>query len=205
MSPGDCPIIEEAIRHLEAHPREQPGLAELAERCGLSRTHLQRVFERWAGVGPERFIQLLTPQYARERLRESRAPGASYNAALSDPSRLHDPFVNVEAVTPGELERRGEGPQICWGVHPSVFGECLIGTTSRGICWLAFVGEKDAATAEFRRFAWWKLLSAAAGASLALQLRAVFTAVAAPPTAKAVLAHPKQQEQQAIDVVCSVA
>lgn len=137
---SDYARIERAIRYLAAHFRRQPTLAEVARHAGLSEFHFQRLFTRWAGVSPKRFLQFLTADYARQLLRESQSlMDVAFEAGLSGPGRLHDLLVTVDAVTPGEFKREGEGLTIRYGDHDSPFGPCLIGVTERGMCWLAFV------------------------------------------------------------------
>lgn len=136
----DYERIERAIRYLEENYRQQPDLKELAHGAGLSEFHFQRLFRRWAGISPKRFLQYLTAGHAVRMLRESRSNlDAAYDAGLSGGGRLHDLLVNFHAVTPGELKRAGAGLTIQYGFHPSPFGECLIGVTARGVCHLGFV------------------------------------------------------------------
>jgi AraC family transcriptional regulator of adaptative response/methylated-DNA-[protein]-cysteine methyltransferase len=140
MSANDYQLVEQAIRYLEGNARRQPELREIAASVGLSEFHFQRLFQRWAGVSPKRFLQFQTAQEAKRVLREAGdLLDASFNAGLSGPGRLHDLIVNVEAVTPGEYKRRGAGLAISWGVHASPFGDCLLGLTPRGVCALEFL------------------------------------------------------------------
>jgi AraC family transcriptional regulator of adaptative response/methylated-DNA-[protein]-cysteine methyltransferase len=142
MSAQDAIRVEQAIRFLEAEYRRQPPLAEVATAVGLSPHHFQRLFKRWAGVSPKRFLQFLTIEHAKAALAEGRSVLAtSYEAGLSGGGRLHDLFVGVEAVTPGEFKERGRGLTISYGFHETPFGEGLFGVTPRGLCALAFVGE----------------------------------------------------------------
>ncbi len=144
-STPDYAYVERAIRFIEQHTRTQPGLAEIASHIGTSEFHLQRVFTRWAGISPKRFLQYLTHQHCRQLLRESRSLlDATYEAGLSSPGRLHDLFVTVEAVTPGEFKASGAGLDIAYGIHQSPFGDALIATTPRGICSINFVGDGGA-------------------------------------------------------------
>ncbi len=153
MSPLDYARIEKAILFLEENFRRQPSLGELAAHVGLSEYHFQRLFRRWAGISPKRFLQYLTAEYARELLREPRSTlEVAYEAGLSGPGRLHDLLVSVEAMTPGEVKRSGAGLTIRYGIHPSPFGECLLALTGRGICTLAFLPPegRDQGIAELR-------------------------------------------------------
>lgn len=144
----DYARIEKAIRFLENNAAEQPSLEEVAVHLGLSPYHFQRLFTRWAGVSPKRFLQYLTVEAAKQLLDDSASIlETALEVGLSGPSRLHDLFVNVEAVTPGEFKGSGEGLEIHFGVHPTPFGDCLVATSSRGICALEFLDtfEKRAA------------------------------------------------------------
>ncbi len=137
---SDYVRIEKAIAYLQSHFLEQPDLAAVARSVHLSEYHLQRVFTRWAGVSPKRFLQFLTVEHAKQRLANSKSLlDVTFDSGLSSPGRLHDLFVAAEAVTPGEFKTRGAGIHIHYGVHHSPFGACLVGLTGRGVCWLSFV------------------------------------------------------------------
>lgn len=136
----DYARIERAIRFLDRERTAAPSLAAVAEHVGLSESHFQRMFTRWAGISPKRFVQHRTAEVVKRLLRERRPVlEATYAAGLSGPGRLHDLVVNAEAVTPGELRRGGMGISVQYGFHPTPFGDCLIAITPRGICHLAFV------------------------------------------------------------------
>jgi AraC family transcriptional regulator of adaptative response/methylated-DNA-[protein]-cysteine methyltransferase len=151
---SDYERIEQIILYLEDHFRDQPDLATVAAQVGLSEYHMQRVFRRWAGISPKRFLQYLTAEYARTRLQDASVLDAAYDAGLSGPGRLHDLTVNVYAMTPGEVKQHGAGLTISYGFHDSPFGECLIGITARGICGLRFVTEDQASALETLRADW---------------------------------------------------
>lgn len=145
----DYEKIEQAIQYLDERSREQPSLADVAAHVGLSESHFQRLFTRWAGISPKRFLQFQTVAHARALLAESRSLlDATYEAGLSSAGRLHDLFVTIDAVTPGEFKRAGDGLTIQWGVHDTPFGECVIGTTPRGICGLYFATDGGIARAQ---------------------------------------------------------
>jgi AraC family transcriptional regulator of adaptative response/methylated-DNA-[protein]-cysteine methyltransferase len=140
----DYARIAEAIAYLHAHRRDQPDLTTLARHLNLSEAHLQRLFTRWAGISPKRFLQTLTLEYARARLDATRdVLSLSLAAGLSGPGRLHDLFVTLDAVSPGEAKSGGLGLTIRYGVHPTPFGEALIAASARGICRLHFLADGD--------------------------------------------------------------
>jgi len=140
MPASDADRIADAIAFLQQHYRRQPSLDEAAAAVGLSPYHFQRLFRRWAGVSPKRFLQYLTIEHARAALDEGRSLlETSYDAGLSGPGRLHDLFVTFDAVTPGQYKARGAGLSIDYGFIPTPFGEGFVAQTERGVCGLAFV------------------------------------------------------------------
>ena len=137
---SDYQRIARVIRYLDAHWREQPSLAELASHAGLSESHFQRLFTRWVGISPKRFLQQATAHFARSLLRDHRASlPTTLDAGLSNPSRLHELIVHAEAMTPGQLKRGGAGVEIAWGFHDSPLGTALVAVTPLGVCSLQFV------------------------------------------------------------------
>jgi len=140
----DYRLVEQALHYLEAHYLEQPNLKEIAAHLHLSEYHFQKLFTRWAGISPKRFLQYLSKEQAKKLIAESASLlEAAYESGLSSPGRLHDLFITTEAVTPGEYRKQGQGLEIVYGFHPTPFGECLLGVTSRGVCDLIFVEGDD--------------------------------------------------------------
>ena len=141
-TPGvrDYERIARAIGYLRRHAGEQPDLAAAARHVSLSEHHFQRLFTRWAGVSPKRFVQCLTVEHAKARLAAARGVlELADEVGLSGPGRLHDLFVTLEAMSPGEYKAGGAGIVIRYGVHDSPFGPAFVAITARGICGLHFV------------------------------------------------------------------
>ncbi|WP_224364271.1 bifunctional transcriptional activator/DNA repair enzyme AdaA [Hyalangium versicolor] len=153
MATSDYARIERAIHFLDAHGQNQPPLAEVAAHVGLSPYHFQRLFTRWAGISPKRFLQFQTLENAKQLLTERRSLlDATYDAGLSSGGRLHDLFVTLTAMTPGEFKQGGAGLTLRYGVHASPFGDYLLAVCERGICALRFLtgSSWDEAVAELR-------------------------------------------------------
>jgi AraC family transcriptional regulator, regulatory protein of adaptative response / methylated-DNA-[protein]-cysteine methyltransferase len=158
MMPGRAPgardyeRIARAIEYLRGHAEDQPDLGAAARHVNLSEHHFQRLFTRWAGVSPKRFLQYLTLEHAKSRLAAARGVlDLAGTVGLSGPGRLHDLFVTLEAVTPGEYRAGGTGLDIRYGVHESPFGAALIAITGRGICSLRFVDGPGDGAEQLRR------------------------------------------------------
>ncbi|MFD2574224.1 bifunctional transcriptional activator/DNA repair enzyme AdaA [Spirosoma soli] len=136
--------IARAIEHLTANFREQPSLADLAERVNLSEFHFQRLFTEWAGVSPKKFSQYLTLEHAKQQLRNGvPLAEAAYDAGLSGTGRLHDLFVSIEGVTPGQFKQAGSGLTLSYGVFDSPFGRYVLGAINGKIALLHFLNDDE--------------------------------------------------------------
>ena len=136
----DYQRVAAAIEYIDAHARSHPSLDDVADAVGLSPHHFHRLFRRWAGTTPKRFLQLLTLEAAKRRLEASRSVlRTTFDVGLSGPGRLHDLFVTLDGTTPGEFAAGGDGLEITYGRAPTPFGTALIARTDRGLCHLAFL------------------------------------------------------------------
>lgn len=143
----DYDQVRRAIAFLSANWEDQPDLDRLAAHLGLSSAHCQKLFKRWCGLSPKEFLQAITVDHARSLLSGSASVlDCAHEVGLSGAGRLHDLFVDHEAMTPGDYKRRGAGIEIAWGFHPSPFGDALVMATPRGIAGLAFVDEDSGQT-----------------------------------------------------------
>ena len=144
MSQENYRRIEQAIHYLETHQDSKPSLQEMARAVALSPFHFQRLFSRWAGISPHRFLQVLSLNHAKSVLLDQGSIlDAAYEAGISGPGRLHDLFITHEAVTPGQFKQAGEGLTLLYGLHPSPFGTCLLAASPQGICYLGFPPEAE--------------------------------------------------------------
>lgn len=136
--------IAEAINYIKANFKDQPSLNEIAETVHLSPHHFQRLFKDWAGVSPKKFMQYISVEYAKQLLKEKQATlfDTAYETGLSGTGRLHDLFINIEGMTPGEYKNGGERLIINYSFAESPFGNLIVASTSKGICHMAFVGNK---------------------------------------------------------------
>jgi len=151
----DYQRIERAIRYLSEQVESQPGLDDVSASVGVSPFHLQRLFRRYAGVTPKQFLQHLTLERAKDALDASRSVlDASLDAGLSSPARLHDHFITLEAVTPGEYKAGGAGLEIRYGTASTPFGTIFAAQTARGICALSFIEDPASDTVEMLRNQW---------------------------------------------------
>ena len=140
----DYQRIEQAIRFIENNFQRHPPLKEIAEAVNLSEFHFDRMFTKWAGTSPQRFMRFLSKEYAKNLLNETKnLLDTTVEMGFSSSSRLHDLFVTYEAMTPAEYKRKGEGLIINFGTHETPFGYAFIATTSRGILELTFLSEGE--------------------------------------------------------------
>jgi AraC family transcriptional regulator of adaptative response/methylated-DNA-[protein]-cysteine methyltransferase len=152
----DYKRIEECIGFLKENFKRQPSLQEVADHVHLSPFHLQRMFREWAGVTPKQFLQYLSIGYAKGVLQDTAAnlSDIAYETGLSGTGRLHDLFIKIEGMTPGEYKNGGGALQINYSFAESPFGKLMVASTDRGICHMVFVGEDHEAAFDglFQRF-----------------------------------------------------
>ncbi|MBC7830091.1 MAG: methylated-DNA--[protein]-cysteine S-methyltransferase [Chitinophagaceae bacterium] len=139
--------IAEAIGYIKDNFKTQPGLEEIAEKISLSPFHFQRLFTEWAGVSPKKFLQYLTVEHAKKMLKENQSSlfATAIETGLSGTSRLHDLFINIEGMTPGDYKNGGENLSVNYSFAESPFGNILVASTTKGICHMAFADDQNAA------------------------------------------------------------
>ena len=139
--------IEEAIGYITTHFKNQPSLDEVAEKIHLSPYHFQRLFTDWAGVSPKKFLQYISVEHAKNILKDRRSSlfDVAFETGLSGTGRLHDLFINIEGMTPGEYKNGGENLSINYSYAESPFGDMLVASTSKGICHMAFADDEHEA------------------------------------------------------------
>lgn len=139
--------IAAAIRFIEENRQEQPKLEAVAEHVNMSPFHFQRIFQEWAGITPKHFLQYLNVEYAKYILQKTHASllDTAYEVGLSGTGRLHDLFVNIEGMTPGEYKNGGENLSINYSFAESPFGEIFVASTSKGVCCMEFADNHEIA------------------------------------------------------------
>lgn len=141
--------IAQAIGFIQSNFKLQPQLEEVAEKVHMSPFHFQRMFTEWAGVSPKKFLQYISVQYAKQVLKDQQATlfDAAFYTGLSGTGRLHDLFVQIEGMTPGEYKHGGQDLQINYSYFESPFGPLLVASTAKGICYIAFADDLEVAYA----------------------------------------------------------
>jgi len=144
--------IAKAIEYIQEHFKSQPDLDTLAEKVHLSPFHFQRLFSEWAGTSPKKFLQYISLEYAKKLLKENQASLSETAEAtgFSGTSRLHDLFINIEGMSPAEYKNGGKNLSIPYNFTSSPFGNILIASTSKGICYMAFYTDASGAFTELQ-------------------------------------------------------
>ena len=129
--------IAEAIEYIRENFKDQPNLDDVAAKVHLSPFHFQRLFTEWAGVSPKKFLQYISVEHAKHILKEKEATlfDAAYETGLSGTGRLHDLFIKIEGMTPGEFKNGGENLSINYSYAESPFGNIIVASTPKGICY----------------------------------------------------------------------
>jgi len=144
----DYERIAKAIQYINQHFKQQPNLDEVAQHLHLSSAHFQRIFTQWAGTSPKKFLKYTSIEYAKWLLKEKQATlfETAEEVGLSSASRLHDLFISIEGMTPAEYKNDGKGLFIYYHFFETLFGTVLIANTNKGICYMAFIEDKEEAT-----------------------------------------------------------
>ena len=145
--------IAEAIDYISNNFKTQPDLDEVAKKIHLSPFHFQRLFTDWAGVSPKKFLQYISVGHAKDILKDTSATvfDAAFETGLSGTGRLHDLFINIEGMTPGEFKNGGEGLLINYSFAESPFGNIIVASTLKGICYMAFADDERSAFAALKK------------------------------------------------------
>ena len=144
--------IANAIEYMQQNFKDQPDLDAVAQKVHLSPFHFQRLFTDWAGVSPKKFLQYLSIEHAKIILKENKITlfDAAFETGLSGTGRLHDLFIKIEGMTPGEFKNGGEKLSINYSFAESTFGNILVASTSKGICHITFADDEQRALEEFK-------------------------------------------------------
>jgi AraC family transcriptional regulator, regulatory protein of adaptative response / methylated-DNA-[protein]-cysteine methyltransferase len=144
--------VKTAIEYIRANFRQQPSLQEIADQVHISPYHFQRLFSEWAGVSPKTFLQYISIEYAKNLIRQRKATisETAYETGLSGTGRLHDLFISIEGMTPGEFKNQGENLSINFSFADSPFGEILVASTLKGICFMAFADDREKVFAQLK-------------------------------------------------------
>ncbi len=149
----DYERIEKAIVYIKQNFKEQPDLDEIAKQVHLSPFHFQRLFTDWAGVSPKKFLQFISVEHAKELLKQKKPLSTvSFETGLSSTGRLHDLFIGIEGMTPGEFKNGAAALQIHYSFAETAFGDIIIASTAKGICHLAFVKDEKYALENLQQF-----------------------------------------------------
>ena len=150
--------MSDMIDWMVSNAKNRPSLSDMAERSGYDTTYFQKLFTQHTGVSPKKFIDFVQYKHAREYLlQQATTLDAAYQSGLSSPSRLHDLFIRIEGVTPGQVSSRGSDLTIQYGWHATPIGSIIIGMTDKGLCWLGFAIGSDRHTAYDRMQRHWPM------------------------------------------------
>lgn len=133
-----------AIEYIRKNFKSQPTLDEIAQQIHMSSFHFQRLFSQWVGISPKKFLQFISVAYAKSLLEESKNNilKTTHKTGLSSAGRLHDLFVKIEGMTPWEYKNKWEGLHISYSYHSTIFGEILIASTIKWICFMWFSDDR---------------------------------------------------------------
>ena len=145
--------IAEAIEYIKTNFKTQPNLDEVAEQVHLSPFHFQRLFSDWAGTTPKKFLQYISIEHAKKLLKDQQATlfDTAFETGLSSTGRLHDLFINIEGMTPAEYKNGGKNLSINYSFSESPFGNLIVASTQKGVCYIAFDNDESKALNDLKQ------------------------------------------------------
>ncbi|UQB67277.1 methylated-DNA--[protein]-cysteine S-methyltransferase [Epilithonimonas zeae] len=145
--------IAEAIEYIKSNFKTQPNLDEVAEQVHLSPFHFQRLFSDWAGTTPKKFLQYISIEHAKKLLKDQQATlfDTAFETGLSGTGRLHDLFINIEGMTPAEYKNGGKNLCINYSFAESPFGNLIVASTQKGVCYIAFDNDESKALNDLKQ------------------------------------------------------
>lgn len=145
--------IAEAIEYIKTNFKTQPNLDEVAEQVHLSPFHFQRLFSDWAGTTPKKFLQYISIEHAKKLLKDQQATlfDTAFETGLSSTGRLHDLFINIEGMTPAEYKNGGKNLSINYSFAESPFGNLIVASTQKGVCYIAFDNDESKALNDLKQ------------------------------------------------------
>lgn len=147
----DFQRIAKAIHFLQENFTAQPTLGQVASHVCMSEAHFQRMFTSWAGTSPKKFLQYISLNHAKSLLKEKNIAETTFQLGLSSSSRLHELFINIEGMTPGEYSNGGANLLIAYNYYDTLFGAIIIASTAKGICHIAYEEDATAARATLQQ------------------------------------------------------
>ena len=144
--------IAKAIEYIKTNFKKQPNLEDVAKQVHLSPFHFQRLFSEWAGTTPKKFLQYISIEHSKKLLTDNQATlfDTAFETGLSGTGRLHDLFINIEGMTPAEYKNGGKNLHINFSFAESPFGNLIVASTSKGVCYMAFNENEEKALEELK-------------------------------------------------------
>ena len=128
-------FVRRVCKEIEAHDEGIVSLSRLAERLGMTASHIQRTFRRATGITPRQYADALRVSRFKSELRKGKdVTTALHEVSYGSSSRLYEKSDAHLGMTPATYRRGGQGMKISYTVEPCSLGCVLVGATTRGVC-----------------------------------------------------------------------
>ena len=132
--------IEKAINHVFDKPQHKLSFEEIAVFLNLSPVEFQNILADWGGGRPNDFLDHISTDYAKRILKEK------------DILRSRkQPDLFIEEMTFDEYNNKGQNSFINYHYTVSLFGDLLIASTIKGVCYMGFSDDRASALFDLKQ------------------------------------------------------
>ncbi|ASJ76545.1 bifunctional DNA-binding transcriptional regulator/O6-methylguanine-DNA methyltransferase Ada [Granulosicoccus antarcticus] len=148
-------LVEQACKLIQA-ASEGIKVEALAEQLGMSRFHLQKLFQQFLGMSPKSYIKAVRARNVDQALASSSTVTDALLSAGYDSSSAYyaDGAVRI-GMSAHTYRRLGEGLSIRYAFGKSQFGKIVVAASSKGVCCILFGDSQkelsEELTARFRK------------------------------------------------------
>lgn len=127
-------LIASLCRQLETAEAE-PSLSQIAQRNGISPSHLSRLFKQATGLTPRAYAAGQRAQRLRQQLASSDSvTAASYGAGYQSSGHFYQEAPRVLGMTPSQYRAGGSHSSIRFALGQCSLGAILVAQSQRGVC-----------------------------------------------------------------------
>ena len=143
-------MVTELCRFIET-AEQVPTLEQLAQRAGMSASHLHRIFKAVTGLTPKAYASGHRAGRVRQALaRSGTVTAAIYEAGYNSGGRFYEQADAVLGMTPTRFRAGGADIDIRFAIGQCALGAILVAQSDRGVCAISLGDDPQALARELQ-------------------------------------------------------